>query len=288
MPAWTKTGVVCAAMVIAAVPSCTQAPLPPRVIPLDLSGKRPTAMLSVEGHGPVAVIFDTGAGTNLFSRATAQSLGLPDLGGIKVGSPGSSAPITGFQTRLRSAELGEAVIADAAAVVVDLPASMSDISGIISPYTFSGRLLRFEFAAARAVVVDRTPQNTPTSQAYAYGGEAGQPLPAVEIEIGGRRLVAHLDSGSQFGLDLPLVLATSLPLAAPPVATTPVHMVNADHAAYTATIRGVVRIGPLTLTDPDVLFVDGQAMPNVGYRILKRLTVVLDPGNRRDWVLLPP
>ena len=174
------------------------------------------------------------------------------------------------------------------AVVVDLPVSMSDIAGVISPYTFAGRLLRSEFAAARAVVVDRTPQNTPTSTAYAYGGEAGQPLAAVLLEIGGRRPVAHLDNDSQFDLDLPLELATSLPLVAPPAATTPVHMVKADHAACTATIRAVVRIGPLTLIDPDVLFGEESATPKVGYRILKQLTIVIDRGNRRDWVLLPP
>ena len=273
-------------MIVVAVAACGRAPLPAHTIPLNLSGKRPTAVLRIEGHGALDVIFDTGAGANLFNRPTAEALGLQDLGSINVGSPGSSAPITGFRTRLGSAKLGDADIADAAAVVVDLPASMADVSGVISPNTFSGRLVRFEFAASRAMVVDKTPQSIPTTQAYSYGGEMGHALPTVEIEIADLRLTAHVDSGSQFGLNLPLDLAKNLPLTAPPVATQPVHMVNADHAAYTATIRGTVRIGPLTLSNLDVLFVEGQPMPNVGFRILKQLTVVLDPAERRDWVLL--
>jgi len=277
----------CASAFPLAANRCDAAPVSPQIIPLDLTGPHPTAQLTVDGHAPFAVIFDSGAGANLFATAVAKDLGLPNEGEIQVGSPGASAPLVGFRTTLRHARLGDAEIKNAFAVVVDIPGAMGSISGAISPNAFSGRLVRFEFAASRALVLDKAPGAVPSGPAYRYAGEGGHALPAVEIEVAGKKILAHADSGSGHGLGFPLELAKQLPLLGPLEPRPDIHMMGGDHKAYAARISGKVRVGPLELTDPEVGFAEGVPIANVGIEVLKRLTLVLDPETQRDWVLLP-
>jgi hypothetical protein len=157
------------------------APAPARLdqtIVLDLSGPHPTAQLFIGSRSPVTVIFDTGAGMNIVGTALATSLGLPNNGVVAVGSPGATAPLSGFVTAIPFARLGDAVIDNAQAVAIDLPMLLPGIAGVISPNSFSGRLVQFEFARARAIVVDRTKARMPEGPGDPYGGEIGHPLPA--------------------------------------------------------------------------------------------------------------
>jgi hypothetical protein len=163
---------------------------------------------------------------------------------------------------------------------------LAGVAGVISPNAFSGRLVRFEFARSRAIVMDKIPANLPATESHPYGGEHGHPLPATEIDVAGTKIKAHLDSGSRFGLQLPLELSKQLPLQGPLVATTePVQMINTEHAALDAKIAGAVHVGPLTLTDPDVQFIEGMVIANVGILVLKHATLVLDPEDERSWLL---
>ena len=62
-------------------------------------------------------------------------------------------------------------------------------------------------------------------------------------------------------------------------------MAGSEHAAFEAEISGDVSVGPVTLSNSKTLFVEGFPKPNVGFGTLKKLTIVLDPENRRSWVL---
>lgn len=48
-------------------------------------------------------------------------------------------------------------------------------------------------------------------------------------------------------------------------------------------IRGTIRIGPLTLHDPEVSFLGDIA--NIGLPLIRQVTLVLDPAGKRSWVL---
>jgi hypothetical protein len=280
-------GAVVAVIAFAAVAACApKAAKPSQTISLDLSGPHPVAMLKVGAHAPVAAVFDSGAGATVVNRKLARTLGLPDNGEIDVGSPGAAAPVKGMITSLSAAKLGEAEIENGHAVAIELPPHLQEFSAIVSPNAFSGRMVRFEFPKSRAVVMDKTAAAIPPGAPYSYGGEQFHPLPAAEIDVSGKKLIAHLDSGSRNGLSLPLDMAKQLPLKGPLVQREPVRMVGGEHKAYTAIVGGQVRIGPLVLTDPEVVFVDGiPPIGNVGIQILKQLTLVLDPEEQRDWLI---
>jgi hypothetical protein len=59
--------------------------------------------------------------------------------------------------------------------------------------------------------------------------------------------------------------------------------VSGEQPIYGARILGQVKIGPVVLENPQVDFRGDGA--NVGLPVIRRMTVVLDPAGRRDWVL---
>jgi predicted aspartyl protease len=282
-----RFAVAAAAFCIAVSASaCAKTPEPDQIIPLDVSGIRPTAMLTIGTHAPVKVIFDSGAGTTVINRALASELGLPNDGETSVGSPGATRPVMAMITSIEAARLGDASIRNGRAVAMELPPRLAEYGGVVSPHAFDGRLVRFEFAKSRVVITDKTTASLPAGEPVPYGGEAVQPLPAATIDVAGLRTVALLDSGAKGGLTLPIEFAKQIPLKGPLVPTEPFRLVGGDHAAFTATVNGIVHIGPLTLTDPAVMFVEGHPpFGNVGFQLLKGLTLVLDPEERRSWLL---
>lgn len=254
-----------------------------KLIPLDVTGPRPTAELTIQNNPPVRVIFDSGAGGSVINTDYAKKIGLPNEGEVAVGSPGGQRWLPAYRTTLPAAKLGEADITGATARVVDLGLPLPGISGVMSPNIFSGALVRFELAKARVVVADKTPATIPPSQAHAYYG--AHPLPSIEIDVAGVKTVAHLDTGSGRGLMLPLALAKQVKLKEPLKPTRSARAAGGEHPAFISRIDGVVTIGPLTLTDPTVVAVDGFPHANVGFSILKEMTLVLDPGEQRSWLL---
>lgn len=254
------------------------------VILLDVTGPRPTAQLTVGTHPPVTVIFDTGAGGTVLLPEFAAKLSLPNDGPVKVGSPAGGVPRQGYLTTIASARLGDAPITNARAVVVDLGLPLEGISGVMSPNVFAGALVRFELKRSRVVVAPKTPATVPAAESLPYGA-GGHPLPSVTIDIAGIKLEAHIDTGNGRGLALPFELTKQLKLKTPLMPVKDVRMASSTHKAYTAEISGTVRIGPLSLTDPLATFVEGVPNANVGFSVLKDLTIVLDPAERRSWLL---
>jgi hypothetical protein len=285
-PPHSKIAVILAVCLLAATSACGRTSKPDQIIPLDLSGPHPTAMLSIGKNAPIKVIFDTGAGGSLIAKKLADQLGLPSQGDVNVASPGATAPVKASFVSIPSAHLGGAELEDGQFVAMELPPRIVEYDGVVSPNAFSGRLLRFEFANSRVVVTDKTQASIPAGDGFAYGGEAFHSLPAADIDVAGVTITAHLDSGSRYGLNLPVEFAKKIPLKGPLVPTDPVHMIGGEHAAYMATINGAVHIGPLTLTDPQVMFIEGiPPFGNVGIQLLKQLTLVLDPESKRSWLL---
>jgi hypothetical protein len=253
------------------------------LVPLDVTGPRPTAQLVIGSHAPVTVIFDTGAAGSVLLPAYAASVGVPNEGPAQVGSPAGGAPRVGFRTTIASGRLGDAAFTNARAVVVDLGLPLEGISGVISPYVFSGSLVRFELKQSRVVIAPKNASTIPSGEVLAYGGR--HPLPSTTIDVAGVKVEAHLDTGNGRGLALPFEISKQVKLKTPLTPTRELRMVSSAHKAYTATIAGTVTIGPLTLTDPEVTFVEGVPSANVGFSVLKDLTLVLDPAERRAWLL---
>jgi hypothetical protein len=251
------------------------------VFPLDMSGARPKVLLSIAGRPAEPWIFDTGAMASVINEAKVHELGLPNQGAQRVGSPIGGQAIEAFRTMISGARIGETALPDFSAVAMPLPGHLQS-TGVLSPNIFQGRLVRFDFDRSEVRVTDRA--NAPAGVPTAYTG--AHPLPAIRVSVSGQTHEAHLDTGAPHVISFPYALASSLPLAAPPVEAGRARFVDGDRAHYTAQIVGTVQIGPLTLTDPQIAMIDGLPFVNVGTEALRRMTVTLDPERRLSWVEL--
>ena len=284
------TIILAAALAGSAAAAGAQAPPPstPAVsvetIPLDLSGPRPLASLTIGTAAPVRVIFDTGASGNVLDAEFATSLQLPNLGPARVGSPAGGTPVEGFQTRIAAGTLGNARLADVRAVAFPFP--MEGVEGVFGPGTFAGRLVHVDLGRGEVRISDKSSASLPSGEAHPYS-EGPRGLPGVGIEIAGRRYDGHIDTGSNRGLSLPLALAAELPLEAPPqpAGTARAGGGGRELQVYTARVRGTVQVGPVALENPQVAFIDGLPRINVGMEVLRSLVIVLDPAERRGWLL---
>lgn len=264
---------------IAAAPPLAHA-AEPLILPLDLTGPRPTVRISLQGQAPETWVFDTGAGGSVINIERARALGLAEQGEVQVGSPAGGDPIRGFRTTITGARIGEVELPEFRAAAIP---SMhgADHSGVLSPNAFSGRLVTFDFARSQVRIEDRAAG--PTSEPTPYSGR--MPLPAIAVTVAGQSYEAHLDTGAPHAISFPYAMAQSLPLAAPPEQVGVARFVDGEHARYRAQIVGAVQVGPLTLTHPEVSMIDGLPSVNVGTRVLRQMVVTLDPERRVSWAI---
>jgi hypothetical protein len=114
----------------------------------------------------------------------------------------------------------------------------------------------------------------------------GQVLPTVPVHIAGRDTQIHLDTGSPFGLVLPVKFLTELPLASQPKEAGMVHTGGGAFPVSTARVEGTIELGKYKLYLDEVRFSDarpgpGPAAGNVGCDVLRHFVVTLDSKNRR-------
>ncbi len=251
-------------------------------LPLDLSGTRPAVLVSVGGGPGELWIFDTGAGGSVVDIARAQAWALPNQGPALIGSPAGGTPVEGFRTNVSGATVGGASLPNFAAVAMPLPPHL-ERAGVLSPNMFLGQLVTLDFARTELRVTDRNAASLPSGEATPYSGAGHHRLPSIAVALAGHTHMAHLDTGAPRGILFPYSMAASLPLTEPPVRNGVARFVDGEHARYSARVRGEVTVGPLTLTDPEVEFVEGLPTVNVGMDLLRQLTITLDPEAQLVW-----
>ena len=271
----------------AAALALAQAPVPAETVPLDMSGPRPIATLTVGNSAPVRVIFDTGASGNVLDSDYVRSIGLAEEGPARVGTPAGGTPLEGFRTTIAEGRLGNAGLRNVAAVALPMPAMQHlSVKGVVGPGTFAGRLVHLDLARAEIRVTDKSPGLIPAGTSYPYSDAGPRSLPGVTVEIGGRQLAGHIDTGQPGLLLLPTALAEQLPVDGPLRPGPPARMADGvPRNTLLGRLRGTVRVGPLTFENPEVRFMDGIQRVNVGVMALRGVVVVIDPAERRSWLI---
>ncbi|HTU11894.1 MAG TPA: retropepsin-like aspartic protease [Allosphingosinicella sp.] len=279
------------AAALSAAASLLQAPAPAAVetVPLDLTGPRPIATLTIGTGAPVRVIFDTGASGNVLDAEFARAAGLPDEGPARVGTPAGGPPMIGFRTQIAGGRLGNAALAGVRAVALPMPSMQQlNVRGVFGPGSFSGRLVFLDLGRGEIRVVPKSPATIPALPSHPYSEAGPRSLPGVEVEIGGRRHHAHIDTGQPGMLMAPMAMSGEVPLDGPLADGPPARLADGvPRAVKIGRIRGNVRIGTLVLTNPEIRFMDGLNRVNVGMQAMRGATIVLDSAERRSWVIPP-
>lgn len=248
-----------------------------QVIPMDVSGPRPTVSVRMNGRPPVQAIFDTGAMSMTVDSNQEPALGLVNAGPLK---PPFNEHGTGFQTSLKNVRIGNLVIGDVD--VAAMPSMMPGVAGVVSPSTFGNRYVTVDMAGSRLRICPKTAANHPAGKGEPYTPEPVS-LPAVPLVAGNERLAAHIDSGSPLGVSFPMRYSTMFKFAEPLKNIGIARSHFGEKPIYRAKIDGPVQVGALTLDSPQVYFSDVVPGPNVGGDLLKRLTITIDPVSKLVW-----
>lgn len=249
---------------------------------ISQSKDRVLTTLKVAGSDPVPVFFDTGSSENILDLKLAAKLGLPNLGPSTAIDGSLGKPIAGFLTEIKGASLGDLSIDDgpANAVDYDLPKE----KGVFGPNCFSGKLVQMDLGIGSVLVMPKTAATLPPGAGIPYIGKGDDALPSVIVDFGTLQIAAELDTGNNAALLFPLSFTNQLSLEDTPKKVGEASSVAGQQPLFRARLKGALKIGPLTMDRPVIMFIEG-GQPNVGLPIARQLVVVFDPSARRSWLI---
>jgi Aspartyl protease len=266
-------------------PAGIEVPRDGLTIPMQDMGGRPMVDLRINGKGPYRFILDTGAVTTVVSDELSRELSLTPPAGAQVASVGGGpapAIVVIHDLRIGDATL-EGIIA-AAMPLGELLKGEDAPRGILSAASFPGCLLTYDYPGKRILIKRGALEAADSRSIFEYTED--QVLPTVPVRIAGHDMQVHLDTGSPFGLVLPLKFLTELPLASQPKEAGRVHTGGGEFPVSSARVDGTIELGKYKLDLDEVRFSDARPGPgptvgNIGYDVLRHFVVTLDSRNRR-------
>ena len=278
-------GIACAALLPASAPASSREP-PTSVTALPTSGRltlfqspnRVLVMVRIGEGDLVPMVFDTGSDGNSIDRTLTRRLRLKRVGETHEidGTTGKERILP--NVAIRDVALGGLGVGTINAVSLEM--DRDDAMGIISSELFTGSLLYLDLANDRAILVPRETAQTPSGAPTPYT----RGIPSTEIVMpDGSTLPAHFDTGYNDALSLPIAMMDKVPLVEPARIVGRFKSINTEGPVYGGRVRGTIRIGPVTLENPDVTFLGDLA--NIGLPVIRRVTLVIDPAADRNWVL---
>jgi hypothetical protein len=270
-----------------------QVPQPARIevpqegvaLPMQDMGGRPVVEVKINGKGPYRFVLDTGAVTTVVSDELARELSLAAPAGVQVtavgGGPAPSIVVIG------DLRVGDATLKDMIAAAMPLGSLLKGVNaprGVLSAASFPGYLLTYDYPGRQISIKKGVLGETDSKSTFQYTQQ--EVLPTVPVRIAGQDTNVHLDTGSAFGLTLPLKFLKELPLTSSPKEAGKVHTGGGEFPVSIARVNGPIELGKYKLDLDEVRFSDakpgpGPAAGNIGYEVLRHFVVTLDSKNRR-------
>jgi Aspartyl protease len=267
------------------VPSSIEVPRDGVTVPMLDMGGRPVVELKINGKGPYRFILDTGAVTTVVSDELSRELSLTPPAGVQVASGGGgTAPAIVVIHDLR---IGDATLEGLIAAAMPLGGLLNGEDaprGILSAASFPGCLLTYDYPGKRILIKRGALEAADSRTIFQYNED--QVLPTVPVRIAGHDTQVHLDTGSPFGLVLPVKFLAELPLASQPREAAIVRTGEGEFPVSTARVDGTMELGKYKLDLGEVRFSNARPGPglsigNLGYEVLRHFVVALDSQNRR-------
>jgi hypothetical protein len=267
------------------VPASIQVTADGVTVPMQDMGGRPVIDLEINGKGPYRFIVDTGAVTTVVSDELSREISLTPPAGVRVASVGGGpAPA---MVVIHDVRIGNAVLEGMIAAAMPLGGLLKGENaprGVLSAASFPGYLLTYDFPGKHVSIKKGALGSADSKSTFQYTEE--QVLPTVPMRIAGHDTQVHLDTGSPFGLTLPVKFLTDLPLTSQPKGAGVVRTGGGEFPVSIARVNGTIELGKYQLDLDEVRFSDarpgpGPAAGNIGYDVLRHFVVTLDSENRR-------
>jgi hypothetical protein len=267
------------------VPSSIGVPRDGVTVPMQDMGGRPVVELKINGKGPYRFVLDTGAVTTVVSEELSRELSLTAPAGMQVAAVGGGTPPA--IVLIHDVRFGDAVLVDMIAAVMQLGGLLRGENaprGVLSAANFPGYLLTFDYPGKRISIKKGAIESADSRSTFQY--KEDQVLPTIPLRIAGHDTEVHLDTGSGFGLTLPMKFLAELPLASQPKETGTVRTGGGEFPVSIARVNGTIELGKYRLSLDDVRFSDARPGPapavgNIGYGVLRDFVVTLDSKNQR-------
>jgi hypothetical protein len=256
-------------------------------VPISFTAGMPTIEATVNGQGPFRLGFDTGAmGGVHISAAAAERAGLSPVGEALAGDPSGRNPQRIKVYGPAALALGGRTLTAPFAESPTLGGGKLDaLDGIAGLGIFGGALVTIDYGRG---VLSAGPGALPPPDGrtvFAYEG----PIPRVPLEVEGRRLEAHLDTGNvRAGVILPADVAAQLAGHDKAVEAGVAHTISSAIPMFAVKLAGPAKVGETPLTATEAQYPSVAAIGNVGSLALQGLIVRVDTVNRRVQVIAPP
>jgi hypothetical protein len=252
-------------------------------VPLQIRGSRASINVMVNGKGPFAFGWDTGAsGRAWVTRALVDRLNLPIVDTLVV-SDGSSVKGQNTDTvRIETIALGNLSFEQVIAPVLEGAPGRGggdEVYGILGFEFFREHVVTFDYPQRELRVVTERLAKPDGKRVLSYRLEQG--LPHILIDIAGLVVDASIDSGNIGGILLPLSLAERIPLRAPISRTGRVASVFNQFDLFRSELNGNVHIGEATIARPVLFFSDLVRRPNIGRDVIRSFALTFDQTNMR-------
>lgn len=268
------------------VPASIKLPQDGVTVPMQDLGGRPVVELKINGKGPYRFILDTGATITVISEKLSRELSLSAPAGMQPVPVGGGAPPA--IVAIHEVSVGDAVLEDMIAALA--PSGMllkgeDAPRGVLTAASFPGYLLTFDYPGKRILIKRGSLEGADLKSIFEYSED--QVLPCVPVRIAGHDTQVHLDTGSPFGLTVPVKFLTELPLGTEPKDAGKVRTGGGgEFAVSIARVEGAIEVGKYKLDAREVRFSDARPGPepatgNIGYEVLRHFVVTLDSKNRR-------
>jgi hypothetical protein len=250
------------------------------VIPLFQSSNRVLVMMRIGEGELIPMVFDTGSDGHSIDRLLFQRYRPKRIGqAIEIDGTTAKQRILPL-VAIPDVALGGLKVGTIQASVLDY--DRNDAMGIITSEMFTGSLVYLELGRNRVVLKPRATTPVPAAPPVPYVNG----IATIDIVMpDGTTMPAHFDTGYNAPLSLPIAMMDKVPLMAPAKVVGRFKSINTEGEVYGGRIRGTIHIGPVTLENPEVTFLGELA--NIGLPVIRQVTLVIDPMEKRSWVLDP-
>ena len=247
------------------------------VLPMNVRTGHPLVIVDLGDGGEHQFVVDTGAGVNVIDAAIAESLGFEVVGELDIGAPGG-AKITGNIVKAPDMQIGDAIVKGAELVTMDLNTfSGGTMQGVLGLGVFRDHVLTYDYGESE-IRVTRGTLSAGAPGVMPYSDVHGHIQ--IDIDVDGKTLATHVDTGSMVGFTLPIEMKDSLALSPAGQSTTRARVVGGNRNVTLGQLEGNIVFAGSTYEKPNVGFMDpSPGYGNVGARVLSDFVVSIDQKN---------
>ena len=249
--------------------------------PLDLRMGQPIVEVMLNGRGPYRMFLDTGAGTTVLDSTLSAELGLESEGKTRIGDPADPNAIEADRVTLDTLRIGTAAFTGVPAVTWDrsmLRPGPDRPVGVVGLPVFFELLESIDFPAA---TLRLTHGQLAAKERGVVAFESPDGIPLVPIDVAGKKMKAHLDTGSPGLLSIPEKDSSQVRFAEPLRVIGRGRTVAGEVLFRGAPLDGAFQIGGASFDRPLVALNDRLPTANVGSRALRDCVLTLDAAHQR-------